>query len=348
MVVEGRTFIVFDNVVRPISSPNLARALTGKIWSDRLLSTNSTIKKPIEATMVATGNNIVVHGEMVRRCYRIRLNRQTSRPQDYNQFIHPELVQWLRGKRIDIVAALLTLTRAWHVAGRPMNTALPRNGNFDQWVEVIGGILHFVGIDGFLGNMSELENNDEESTEVETFLRVLWNKTSHTDFYATKELVDKIRVDGDKPEVSKAFDGMLPSHLETLIKKKSEFALALGKYLAKYVDGWYGDEGFHIERKINKKTKQPTWKIVAGVAGDSGGDRASTREFSTENNTSTEEEYEEEDGMGEEYTENSVRKIPMSDTTPPLTPVPPPIFTQKEMKKLMQEYELDMSLDGLE
>lgn len=73
-----------------------------------------------------------------------------------------------------LARAVLVLVRAWLNAGRPRSSR--RLGSFEQWTDVIGGILETAGIPGFLGNLHELyETADVEGETWREFVRVWWD-----------------------------------------------------------------------------------------------------------------------------------------------------------------------------
>ena len=61
---------------------------------------------------------------------------------------------WVRANRGRLVAACLTLCRAWIAAGRPRGTR--SIGSYEAWAQVMGGVLGVAGIEGFLGNLDEM------------------------------------------------------------------------------------------------------------------------------------------------------------------------------------------------
>jgi primase-polymerase (primpol)-like protein len=159
---DGPSIIVIDNVEDVISSPTLAACLTTEIWEDRLLGRSRMLSLPMRAAVVATGNNLKVGKDMPRRCFYIRLDANDVRPWMRNGFKHrlPEYAIENRGR---IAAALVTMARAWICGGRPCgdNSTL---GGFEGWCNVVGGILQYAGLPGFLGNLEEmrLSTADEE------------------------------------------------------------------------------------------------------------------------------------------------------------------------------------------
>jgi hypothetical protein len=118
-LAAGATMITVDNVEGALYAPSLARALTARTWTDRVLGRSETVTVSQRATWIATGNNIQLRGDLPRRCYWIRLDARESRPWQRENFKHPDLLGWVARNRGRLVRALLTLARAWFAAGKP-------------------------------------------------------------------------------------------------------------------------------------------------------------------------------------------------------------------------------------
>src|SRR5262249_61644492 len=101
---------------------------------------------------------------LARRGYWVRLNARLQQPWKRTAFRHPDLFEWAVERRGDILAALLTLARAYFAAGRPRpKLAVPTIGGFSSWARMVGGTLAHAGIQGFLTNLDALyEQVDEE------------------------------------------------------------------------------------------------------------------------------------------------------------------------------------------
>jgi hypothetical protein len=145
----------FDNVDRTLESPALAAALTMPVWTDRLLGTSRDIQVPNMTTWFANGNNLQLGGDLPRRSYLIRLDAKSAYPYIGRQYKHTDLIRWVTEHRSELVAAILTVARAWIQAGRPRGEN-PIIGSYEPWSEIIGGILHFAGVKGFLANAQQL------------------------------------------------------------------------------------------------------------------------------------------------------------------------------------------------
>jgi hypothetical protein len=253
-LVGGSTLVIVDNVEGRLYAPSLARALTSRTWTDRVLGRSEVATVKQRATWAATGNNISLGGDLARRCYWIRLDAKQSRPWQREGFRHPDLTAWAREKRGELVAAVLTMARAWYAAGEPKAEGTPRLGSFEAWTETIGGILTFAGVGGFLGNLEELyDKADESSAEWEAFLQEWWRQLGE-DPITGKALTKLINEE-------KALKDALPGDLsEALDKGEGSFTRRLGKALAKRAGTRYGDEGWHIS-EAGEERRAKLWRV---------------------------------------------------------------------------------------
>jgi hypothetical protein len=141
---EGHSMVNFDNIVDPLDSPDLARALTQLIYLDRLLGTNTTLRLRTNVLWTATGNNLTVKGDMASRTLLCRIDAKTERPEE-REFRIPDLRAHLMTNRKRLVIAGLTILRAYRVAGQPRPNVKPWGG-FDQWSREIRAALLWLGL----------------------------------------------------------------------------------------------------------------------------------------------------------------------------------------------------------
>jgi hypothetical protein len=173
-IQAGQCLTIFDNVDHVLNSPSLALALTASTWTDRVLGCTDIVTPTQRTVFVGTGNNMALGGDLPRLCYWIRLDAQCSEPWRNRQFRHPDLKGWVRTNRGRLLSASLTLARAWFVAGCPRPKS-PILGSFEEWCHVVGGILQWAGISGFLGNLDELYKQSDPTTIAwEAFLLALY------------------------------------------------------------------------------------------------------------------------------------------------------------------------------
>jgi hypothetical protein len=266
LLLDGRTILFFDNVEHVLTSPSLAAALSGPQWSDRRLGCSETLSVPQRATWIATGNNLKVGGDIGRRCFWIRLDAETARPWQRQGFKHKNLLPHVLSRRGELLAALLTMARAWYEAGRP-TTALPTIGGFDAWTETVGGILAFVGITDFLGNLNNLYDLvDEEEVFWEHFL-VAWHTAYGERAMTVAEIAKDLR--GDPPALPDLHDALPPDLAEALtLQGGASFGRRFGKALSKRDGSIFG--ALKLIRAGNK-SKTQMWKVVKAPEKPRGG-----------------------------------------------------------------------------
>lgn len=147
------TFVLIDNVGRKVDSSVLSSAITASIWQDRILGQTKMVTIPVHTAWIITGNNPVLSSEITRRTIRVRLDAKIDRPwtRDPSTFKHPNLLEWIKLNRGDIIWAILTMVKLWVVTGclKPKKKKLL--GGFEEWSRVMGGILMVNGITGFIG-----------------------------------------------------------------------------------------------------------------------------------------------------------------------------------------------------
>ncbi|MDR1515314.1 MAG: hypothetical protein LBS45_06435 [Synergistaceae bacterium] len=188
---ESPPILIYDNTDEVIRSATLAAVITSDVWQDRQLGRNKILHLPMRAALVVTGNNIRLGGDMPRRCYRVRLDANAAQPWMRGGFKH-QLPGYAAENRGRIVAALLTMARAWVVAGCPKGNNV-RIGSFESWCEVTGGILEYAGLNGFLGNLGEMYH-DTADGEDDAMQWSAWMGAIHAHFggnaFTVKQLAE--------------------------------------------------------------------------------------------------------------------------------------------------------------
>jgi hypothetical protein len=156
-----------------LDSPSLASIITTQVWKDRLLGQSRMLSLPNQALWLITGNNPVLSMELARRCIRIHMDAEIERAWRRQEFRHMPVTGWAIQHRSELIQAALVLGQAWIAAGKPLHPV--RLGSFEQWSEVMGGILQVAGVPGFLGNLDDLyEAADAEGQMWREFVAQWW------------------------------------------------------------------------------------------------------------------------------------------------------------------------------
>lgn len=171
LALEGERLVLLDNIGNTLGSPSLDAALTATTWKDRVLGFNrSTAAVPLNATWYATGNNITFNGDTIRRVVPIRIESDMERPEERHGFRHPDLLGWIRQERGGLVAAALTILRAFHAAGRP-DQGLTTWGSYEAWSAAIREPIVWLGLVDPADAREELaEQSDREAGSLRALL----------------------------------------------------------------------------------------------------------------------------------------------------------------------------------
>jgi len=222
---HGRAVITIDNVDGYLYFPSLAMILTATTVQTRILGQSEELLLPNRATYIVTGNNVRLAGDLPRRCYLSRMDALEARPwmRAPKSFKYEHLTQWVKENRGGLLAAILTMARAWIAAGKPIPADLPSLGSFEDWTSTVGGVLAYAGFRGFLGNLDFMySQSDVETTQWENFLAA-WEELLGGDMVTVAEVIKTINEYED-------FAGALPDAIDRDPKKiNRSLAHALSK-----------------------------------------------------------------------------------------------------------------------
>jgi hypothetical protein len=186
MLLAGRQIIAIDNVVLPLEGAKLCEMLTSKIVSIRVLGASQMPEAPTSAFLTATGNNIVVKGDLVRRTVRCRIDPNLERPEERVFDFDP--VKEAKARRGELVVAALTILRAHHVAGPPGKPA--QLGSFEEWSDRVRGALLWVGVADPVDSMVGLRKADPARQDLHAVISQ-WREVIGDERVTTSDIIGK-------------------------------------------------------------------------------------------------------------------------------------------------------------
>lgn len=141
----GARLILFDNVTHEFGGGDLDQAITARDTVDlRVLGKTEVLTLPWSAVIMASGNNIVLGEDTVRRVLVARLETPLERPEDRTGFTHPHLFDWILDQRPRLVVAALTILRAFARFGGHLHDGQAW-GSFEAWSRLVPGAIAFAG-----------------------------------------------------------------------------------------------------------------------------------------------------------------------------------------------------------
>jgi hypothetical protein len=141
LLLGGVPLFSVDNARRPLETDLLCQAVERPLLELRRLGKSDTFATPNSAAVFATGNNLRVAGEMVRRALLASMDAGIERP-ELRQF-HGNPVAAVLADRGRFVAAVLTIVRGYLAAGRP--AASTPLASFDEWSRLVREPLLWLG-----------------------------------------------------------------------------------------------------------------------------------------------------------------------------------------------------------
>jgi len=130
-LMSGDSIISIDNCERPLESSTLCQALTQQRMKIRILGESRHTEVLVNALICATGNNLVVAGDLTRRTLLCSLDAGCERPE--LRSFNTDVIETIRTHRGRLVVAALTILRAWHIARAKERLSLSPFGSFEQW-----------------------------------------------------------------------------------------------------------------------------------------------------------------------------------------------------------------------
>ncbi len=203
LIIQGLASLNLDNWTKPIGGESMNALLTATEWSDRVLSASKIITLPNRMTIAATGNNLSVRGDMVRRSLLIQLDAGVEHP-ERRKFKEVDLPGRVLADRGVLLTALFTILKAYHQAGSP-GCQEDLLGRFEQWSAAVCCPIRWLGFPDPLKSQESLRAQDPEAEKLELLLSA-WHdrvgegwKTAGNIIDASAETFDSIPTTATQP-----------------------------------------------------------------------------------------------------------------------------------------------------
>ncbi|MFD0344036.1 bifunctional DNA primase/polymerase [Streptomyces sp. NPDC127117] len=246
----GQPVVVFDNLPNGhvIKSPILSALLTNEHWGDRILGATGKVTMRNDRLWLVTGNGLRTSADNGRRVFWVRLDPNCPDPDQRDGFTVGDLRPWLRANASTLVAALVTLVRAWVAAGEPLVRI--RKGDYSEWASMLAGLLAYLGVDGFNADRDEARDQDDELQEWTAFLE-MWRET----------------LGADPVQVGAVIAG-LPEHVPRLRDGEPPSTKQLGHWLKAREGRYFGTH--KVVRLYDAHRKQNLWRVDVHAARGTG------------------------------------------------------------------------------
>lgn len=162
-VMAGDKLVAFDNGTKQLGGPAIESALTSRRWTGRQLGSNRMLSGPMELVFYFTGNHATYHADMLGRVVIVRLATELEAPGE-RPLHRPDAQALLLENRGRLIAAAITICRAYMVAGSPDMGLKPMRG-FDNWSRIVRSALVWAGLSDPLEELAHVRADADLETE---------------------------------------------------------------------------------------------------------------------------------------------------------------------------------------
>lgn len=213
MGLKGSAVTVIDNLVGQFGSSALCAWLTSETFSERILATNINAEVPTRMTLLLTGNNLRLKGDLCRRVLLCRIDPGIEAPWRRSFDIAP--ARYCKDNYLSMVAAALTVLKYYHDKPTPLKD---RTASYELWSDTVRKAVVLVGQDGLL----EVEDPtlaidaafdvDPETMKLRAML-TSWREVFSGKALTVAQCVDRAKgasmEEGETGEAAKALHGAL-------------------------------------------------------------------------------------------------------------------------------------------
>jgi hypothetical protein len=245
-LLAGDTAISLDNCDHEVSSAFLCQVLTQRHVNIRILGLSRNAETPANATIFATGNNLVIAGDATRRALLSAMDAGCERPE--TRMFADNVIEVARRRRGELVTAALTVLRAWHVSGEKIG--LSPFGSFETWSHRIREPLAWLGQVDPCETLSDVRKSDPLRDALIAVLMQWELCLGVINTYTVQEVIDSAL---GVPTFYTALMGVAPSR-----NAQSVNNISLGRWLRR-VEGRIAN-GLVLVQDGNR-SGYPLWKL---------------------------------------------------------------------------------------
>ncbi len=246
--MAGDSFVLIDNVDGAFGSEVLAGAITAGEIVDRPTGKSEMVRAPFRAVWAITGNNLSFVGDLGRRVILADLYTELEHPEDRTDFQHANVLDYALGLRGRIVAAALTVLRAFHLAGRPPHGG-PQMGSFERWDALVRSSLIWAGAADPRGTVGRIREAADADVQPLRDALLAWRKAFG---HQARTVVEAMKQASSDPDLAAALSALVGCDSKS-------FANQLGRKLRRMAGRNVG--GLRFQRE-NKGGSGVRWCVV--------------------------------------------------------------------------------------
>ena len=215
-VIGGRRLLLLDNLKGFLNSPSLEAYTTAARYGGRILGVSREFEGEACATVLITGNRLIISPDMRRRSLVVELFMEELRAED-RRFARRLDDPALLDLRPRLLAACWALVRSWDEAGRP--GASRGNSSFPRWCDVVGGIVENAGFScptapAEIEGMGDTDTGDIAKLGAEMVIGTRYTFAEIVELCADHGLFERFTSDREGEELSRRAKSSFPKSLK--------------------------------------------------------------------------------------------------------------------------------------
>lgn len=229
LLLAGFPICSIDNVNGELGGDLLCQAIERPLVRLRPLGRSDIVEVESRATLFATGNNVRVRGDMVRRTVVCSLDAGVERP-ELRELKADPVFKVLADRNV-YVSACIIIVRAYEAAGMPGRLA--PIASFGDWSDRVRSALVWLGCEDPAKSMEEAREDDPELTDLRE-VTGLWHEAIGANAMTIREISQMIET-REESRMGEPTDYRFPDLREALLRLFGERgevnARRLGKWL---------------------------------------------------------------------------------------------------------------------
>lgn len=226
ILLQGDPMVVIDNVSEPVRSDEFCKVLTAEETQGRVLGQSVNRRASTKVLWLMNGNGLTFEGDIRTRVVLSRLDAQVENPGERK--FDRDLRAYLPENRTRLVAAALTVLRAFIVAKRPGVERLSAFGRFEDWSNLVRGALVWLGEPDPVATREVVAAQDPEKIK-HTELMTAWERA-----VAPQRWLTATELLSTASDPTRAFEDCDPLELDLAVSAITPMrsAKVLGRYLS--------------------------------------------------------------------------------------------------------------------
>jgi hypothetical protein len=261
VLAEGDQVVLIDNVERPLAGDTLCAVVTSEAYRQRVLGRTEMMSVPTTTLFLATGNHLVIVGDLRTRALLCRIDPKTEHPE--RRPFEGEKREWMTQHRPGLVAAGLTIMRAFRATGQVALDHCKTWGRFERWSDMVRAPLIWLGCEDPCASLDDLEKDDPERVEL---LRVIaaWEHVLGNEPYTAGEAVQ--RATRSDAAIRTSAEEQLHAALRDICKERDGTlnSKKLGYWLRKHANRLVSDPPAPGQSGVSYKPSPPRRLVRAG------------------------------------------------------------------------------------